>query len=539
MTADELAAKSKALVDGGKHQPPSPAIERKGHVHEDVPLPSESPPDEEPGDLTVVDGAELLDELLATITRYVAFPDEHAAAAATLWIATTHALPAFECAPRLVITSPQKRCGKTRTLDVIARHLSPPLATVNATVAAIFRSIGDEHPPTLIIDEADTIFGTKKAAEQNEDLRALLNAGHQRGRPALGALGRYQIPTEFNTFAMAALAGIGAMPDTITDRAINITMRRRTSGEKVSQFRSRRDGPILEDLRDAACRVGGRRIDELSAAEPDMPVEDRAADTWEPLIAVADAAGGHWPTDRASGLQGAGRPGRPTPTRNSRWPSSCWPTSATFHDEDAWRSCRRRNWSPSCGASKNRPGTTSISMPANSLTGCGSSESSRAAPSGTPCADTHWRRSPTLSRGTPVRIRPTRPQPAMTRHNTRTDRKRWTHRSVHTKTSVHRKPQVKHHCGRVGRMRTHPRPKTVQPQPDSPHRPPGRCRECGYHVATQGHRDTCPANEGIHRNTRLPRLDADRSDAGPRGRPAARRAWIGVVAGELREHEPP
>ena len=26
-----------------------------------------------------------------------------------------------------------------------------------------------------------------------------------------------------------------------------------------------------------------------------MPVEDRAADTWEPLIAVADLAGGDWP----------------------------------------------------------------------------------------------------------------------------------------------------------------------------------------------------------------------------------------------------
>ena len=61
----------------------------------------------------------LLDDLRATLTRYVAFPDQHAAVAVTLWIATTHALPAFECAPRLVITSPQKRCGKTRTLDII------------------------------------------------------------------------------------------------------------------------------------------------------------------------------------------------------------------------------------------------------------------------------------------------------------------------------------------------------------------------------------------------------------------------------------
>ena len=239
--------------------------------------------------------AELLDELLGVLTRYVVFPDRHAAVAVALWIATTHALPAFEHAPRLVLTSPEKRCAKSRTLDIISGTCHQPLVSVNATVAAIYRSLGGDHPPTLIIDEADTLFGTKRAAEQNEDLRALLNAGHQRGRPALRCVGPMQIPTEFSTFAMAALAGIRAMPDTITDRAVNVTMRRRTSGEKVSQFRSRRDGPVLECVRGRLALWAADRIEELSKAEPVMPVEDRAADTWEPLIAVADMAGGHWP----------------------------------------------------------------------------------------------------------------------------------------------------------------------------------------------------------------------------------------------------
>ncbi|MGO9253948.1 MAG: DUF3631 domain-containing protein, partial [Mycobacterium sp.] len=246
-------------------------------------------------------GAALLDDLRDTITRYVVFADQHAPAAVALWIATTHALPAFECAARLVITSPQKRCAKSRLLDIIAGTCHKPLATVNATTAAIFRSIGADHPPTLILDEADTLFGSKRVAEQNEDLRALLNAGHQRGRPALRCVGPLQIPTPFATFSMAVLAGIGAMPDTITDRAINITMRRRAPGETVSQFRSRRDGPILAKLRERLAEWAAAHVDELSTAAPDMPVEDRAADTWEPLIAIADAAGGHWPrTARAA-----------------------------------------------------------------------------------------------------------------------------------------------------------------------------------------------------------------------------------------------
>jgi hypothetical protein len=99
---------------------------------------------------------------------------------------------------------------------------------------------------------------------------------------------------------MAALAGIGSMPDTITDRAVNITMRRRAADETVSTFRSRRDGPGLERLRMRLAAWAAHNIDTLSASEPDMPVEDRAADTWEPLVAVADVAGGHWPTTARS-----------------------------------------------------------------------------------------------------------------------------------------------------------------------------------------------------------------------------------------------
>src|SRR5271166_298025 len=64
-------------------------------------------------------GDQLLDDLLATVNRYVKLPDDHAAVAVTLWTAATHAIDCWNAAPRLVISSPQKRCGKTRALDVI------------------------------------------------------------------------------------------------------------------------------------------------------------------------------------------------------------------------------------------------------------------------------------------------------------------------------------------------------------------------------------------------------------------------------------
>jgi hypothetical protein len=190
--------------------------------------------------------------------------------------------------------SPEKRCGKSRLLDVLAETCHDPLITVNISPAAVFRSITDD-PPTLLVDEADTIFGTKKAAEANEEFRGLLNAGHQRNRPTIRCEPPLMTPKKFPTFAMAALAGIGDLPDTIMDRSVIVRMRRRKPGEYVQPFRSRRDTPALHDVRDRIAAWLRKSLDELGSAEPDMPIEDRAADTWEPLVAVADLAGGDWP----------------------------------------------------------------------------------------------------------------------------------------------------------------------------------------------------------------------------------------------------
>jgi Protein of unknown function (DUF3631) len=239
-------------------------------------------------------GADLLDQVLNNLVTYVAFANPHQPVGVTLWTAATHAIEAWQHATRLGITSPMKRCGKSRLMDVVRYMSHSPLACADATTAAIFRSIGD-NPPTLFMDEADAMFGTKTAAERNEDLRALFNAGWQRGRPAIRCFGPRHDVAEFDTFAMVALAAIKGLPDTITDRAVNIALQRRGPGEDISRFRIRRDAPPLKDL---GARLGAwvaPKIEELKDAEPDMPVEDRAADGWEPLIAIADAAGGDWP----------------------------------------------------------------------------------------------------------------------------------------------------------------------------------------------------------------------------------------------------
>ncbi|MFG2213060.1 DUF3631 domain-containing protein [Streptomyces sp. NPDC048638] len=250
----------------------------------------EAIPDAEP---TI--GSKLLDELRAQVAQFVIPPSQEALDAIVLWVVATHLQPAWQHAPRLAVVGPAKRCGKSRLLDVLTETVHDPMLTINTTPAAIFRSIDEDNPPTLLVDEADTIFGTPKQAERNEETRGLLNAGHQRGRYVTRIVGNDHTPHKFATFAMAAIAGIGDLPDTVMDRAVVIRMRRRVEGEKVKPFRSRRDIPALHDLRDRIHAWARPLLDEAANLEPDMPVEDRAADTWEPLVIVADLAGGSWP----------------------------------------------------------------------------------------------------------------------------------------------------------------------------------------------------------------------------------------------------
>ncbi|MFD0685900.1 DUF3631 domain-containing protein [Actinomadura fibrosa] len=238
-------------------------------------------------------GAALLEELRRALTAYVVFPSEEAADAVTLWITATHGQQAWEHATRLAIISPEKRCGKSRLLDVIEATSYRSLITVNISSAALVRSIG-EDPPTLLLDEADTVFGPK-TADNHEDLRGILNAGHQRNRPYVRWDVQLRQPEHCPTFAMAALAGIGDLPDTVMDRSVIVRMRRRAQGEHVRPYRQRRDGGPLAELGARLQKWMHEHLGDLQNAEPEMPVEDRAADTWESLVAVADLAGGPWP----------------------------------------------------------------------------------------------------------------------------------------------------------------------------------------------------------------------------------------------------
>ncbi len=96
-------------------------------------------------------------------------------------------------------------------------------------------------------------------------------------------------------YCAVAIAGLGNLPDTILTRSVVVPMRRRAPTEHIEPYRRRLHAPEGHRLRDSL-EAWAAQMD-LEGVYPDMPngVEDRAADVWEPLLAVADAAGGTWP----------------------------------------------------------------------------------------------------------------------------------------------------------------------------------------------------------------------------------------------------
>jgi hypothetical protein len=247
----------------------------------------------------VIDGAALLNEVEAFHRRFNVFPHEAAYVAVALWDAHAHLLDCFDSTPRLAFLSPEPGSGKSRALEIVETLVPEPMTAVNASAAALFRSVsGPNGRPTILFDEIDTVFGPK--AGDNEELRGFLNAGHRRTGVTYRCIGDggNQTVQAFPSYCGVAVAGLGNLPDTIMTRSIVIRMRRRARNERIEAFRARLHEAEGHKLREQLAQWAEHARGFVMGAWPDMPdgVSDRPADVWEPLLAIADAAGGDWPT---------------------------------------------------------------------------------------------------------------------------------------------------------------------------------------------------------------------------------------------------
>jgi len=265
--------------------------------------------------------AQPLDDVLTYLRRFVAYPSDHAAVAHALWVVHTHLMDAWESTPRIAFLSPEPGSGKSRALEASELLVPEPVNAVNVSVAYLFRKVGDEEGrPTILYDEVDTVFTAKG---DNEDIRGLLNAGHRKhsvvGRCVVH--GKRIETEETPAYCAVALAGLGDLPDTILTRSVVIRMRRRAPHEAIEPYRRRDVEAQAQALHDRIAAWAASVHADVAAARPAFPpgIADRDADVWESLLAIADAAGGDWPTrSRAAAAELVAQSKRGTPSLGVR-----------------------------------------------------------------------------------------------------------------------------------------------------------------------------------------------------------------------------
>ncbi len=247
------------------------------------------------GKPTPENGESLLNDLSTFSKRYVVVSQAQADVSA-LWMAHTHAIDATDFTPYLHIFSPVFRSGKTLLLKILSMTVAKPWLTGRVTSAVLVRKTHAQRP-TLLLDESDTAFAA--GGDYSETLRGVLNSGFEKN-------GAYSMCDrngegwdlrDFSTFSPKAIAGIGRLPDTVGDRCIPIKLKRKLPTETCERFRERLARPVADGLRARTVRWVKANLKKLRESRPSLPEElnDRQQDVCEPLLAIADLAGGEWP----------------------------------------------------------------------------------------------------------------------------------------------------------------------------------------------------------------------------------------------------
>jgi hypothetical protein len=238
------------------------------------------------------DEAAMLDSITEIIRKYV-FIGREEAIILTLWVVHTWCLEAARFTPYIHLRSAMPREGKSRVLDVLGylaartiRMSDPTPAAIadSITVAAMFGS----EAPTFLWDEIDSAY------ERWGALREYVNNGFERGNPIIRAGGKVKL-----TFAPKVMAGLTELPLTVKDRSFRFDMARATEEEKPLRLTPRERRSLERrgiELRTQIGAFAQRHMEALMEAEPELPdaLDDRGQDIAEPLLAIADVAGGDW-----------------------------------------------------------------------------------------------------------------------------------------------------------------------------------------------------------------------------------------------------
>lgn len=254
-----------------------------------APFQKDVKPAEKPQDLKAV-----VLELVDVYKRFIVFKDEkHQPFALALWTLATWFENYVNFAPYVLVTAPEKRCGKSQLLGLMAKLSKKPLEAGSMSAAVLFR-VTEKYHPTIFIDEVDSFL------ERDEDLKGMIKCGIERGKALAWRMEKnanQQLePMSYDCFAFKALSGIDAknISDTITDRCITIELMRKLTAQVMPKVRDEKE-ELWTALNEKCARLAldyGEKLRNYRRPEMPKDLSDRDADKWRPLIALADLIDG-------------------------------------------------------------------------------------------------------------------------------------------------------------------------------------------------------------------------------------------------------
>jgi hypothetical protein len=250
-----------------------------------------------------IDGDQLLTDTYVALNHFAIWPSEAALVTATLFAAQAHGkdektgLPVWQYAPRLFLTSEEGGSGKSWMGRLISKLAPDGETLIEPTKAALIQMISERK--TVTITEADILFG---AGGRNRGIVGVLNAGYEPDRSHTRMRGRQaeRVPL----FGPVILDGLESLikstgPDlkTLVSRCIVIKVRRGPEGYRPPRFDKTARAVFARGGEKLAQWMAQQVRDGIGDVVPEVPegLGNRPAALWEPLLAVADAAGGDWP----------------------------------------------------------------------------------------------------------------------------------------------------------------------------------------------------------------------------------------------------
>jgi Protein of unknown function (DUF3631) len=241
--------------------------------------------------------ADLLDDIVTHINRFIGFGSNHAAVAAALWVAHCYVIDSAPMAAYLRVRSAAEESGKSTLLEVLHQLLrSRGINTVSASPSVVFRLREKVGPIALLLDESDNGLA-KRQDDSARDLLSIVNSGYRRSATVLRSEGRSFEPRAFRCFGPAVIAGIGYLEPTTESRCIPIVLPRKQRGtlERFLSFKVEPSANRIAERLEAWATP--EVVDALRDATPSYPSElrDRHVEVWWNLFTIADIAGEGWP----------------------------------------------------------------------------------------------------------------------------------------------------------------------------------------------------------------------------------------------------